>query len=124
MFPNVAIKIIANAGALWAAARYIPGFQIVPMEFFRLEFLPFTITPLIQTLLVGGLALALVNVVLRPILQVIGAALPFITGAMLMVVLNMVLLYIGAAYFTALTIEGIRPLLWSGLLLGIVNTLL
>lgn len=124
MFPNVAIKIVANAGALWAAARYIPGFEIFPVELFPLDFLPFAIPPLVQTYIAGAIILAVVNAIAHPILKVIGAALPLVTGAMLMIVLNIVLLYIGAGYFPALEIAGFRPLLWSGFLLGVVNTLL
>ncbi|MDP3727480.1 MAG: phage holin family protein [bacterium] len=124
MVPNVVIKIIVNAGALWAAARYIPGFKIFPVELFPLDFLPFTVPAIAETYLAGAIILAVVNAILHPILKVIGAALPLVTGAMLMVVLNIVLLYAGAVYFPALEIAGFKPLLWSGLLLGIVNTLL
>lgn len=124
MVPNVAIKVIANAGALWAAARYIPGFQIFPVELFPLDFLPFAVPPLVQVYIAGAIILAVINAIAHPVLNVIGAALPLITGAMLMIVLNIALLYIGAGYFPALEIAGVKPLLWSGFLLGIVNTLL
>lgn len=123
MFENIVIKILANAAALWAAARYIPGINIAPLELFNLPFLP--IDPLIQTYLAAAIALAIINVILYPILNVIAAVLPFITTAMLMVVLNMAILYAAAIFFPAtLTLAALKPLLLSGLLLGIVNTLL
>ncbi len=123
MVPNVAIKVIANAAALWAASRYISGFQIIPYEFFHIELLP--IDPTLQTLIAGGIALAIANAILRPPLSVIAAVLPFITTPMLMVVANVVLIYLAAAYFPAtLAVAALKPLLFSGLILGLVNSLL
>lgn len=123
MFANVAVKILANAGALWAADRYITGFAVRPTEFFSIDL--FMLPPLIQTLAAGGIAFAVANAVLHPPLKVIAAILPLITTAMLMVVANVVLLYLAAIYVPAtLAIAALKPLLLSSLLLGIVNTLL
>ena len=120
---NIVIKILANAGALWAADRYITGLAVFPTEFFRFDF--FAIPPLIQTLAIGGAALAAANAILRPPLSVIAAVLPFITTPMLMVVANVVLIYLAAAYFPAtLAVAALKPLLFSGLILGLVNSLL
>lgn len=116
------VKILANIGALWVAARYIPGFDIVPVEFFR--FAAFPISAAIQTLVVTGIALALANALLRPILKAVGAILPLVTGALLLVILNIILLYIGSHSLPVLAIDGLRPLLLGGLLLGIVNAVL
>ena len=124
MGANIVIKILANAGALWAAVRYIPGFHIAPVELFPFDFLPVAIPAVLQTYAAAGLALAAVNAVLHPILGAIGAALPFVTGAMLMAALDIVLLYAGALYLPQIAIDGLEPLLLSGLLLGIVNSLL
>lgn len=124
MVPNVALKTLANAGALWAAARYIPGFQIFPVELFSLDFLPFAVPPIAQTYIAAGIILAVANAIAYPILKALGAALPFVTGAMLMIALDVALLYVGAAYFPALEIAGGKPLFWSGFLLGIVNVLI
>lgn len=124
MGASIAIKILANAGALWAAVRYIPGFHIAPVELVQLDFLPIAIPAIIQTYAAAGIALAIVNAVLSPILNAIGAALPFVTGAMLMVALDIVLLYAGALYLPQIAFDGLRPLLLSGLLLGVVNSIL
>ncbi len=122
MSPSVPLKILANTGILWAAMRYISGFHILPIEFFQLEALP--IDPLIQTLIAGGIAFAIANTLLHPVMRIIAALLPLITTPMLMVVLNMALLYGAALVFPALSISGLEPLFWSGLLLGIANTLI
>ncbi len=124
MAPGIAFKVLANIGALWAAARYISGFHIAPLELVSLDFLPFAVPALAQAYIAGGVILALVNAVAHPILKAIGAALPLVTGAMLMVALNIAILYFGAVYLPALTLTGLKPLLWGGLLFGILNTIL
>lgn len=122
MSSNIAVKILANAGALWAAARYIPGFHVTPVEFF--QFALFPVDASLQTFLIAGIAFALASIVLYPLASVIAALLPLITTAMLMVAIHMALLYAAAALSTALSIAGLEPLFWGGLLLGIINTLL
>lgn len=122
MFANIAIKIIANAGALWAATRYISGFSITPAEFLQIGFFP--IDPWVQTLIVGGAALAILNAVLYPFLKVIADLLPFITTAMTVAAANIVILYFADVYLTQLAINGLKPLLWSAVLIGVTNTLL
>lgn len=122
MFTSIAFKILINAGALWAADRYISGFSIAPREFLRIGFFP--IDPLAQTLIVGGLALAIANAVLYPLLKVIGDLLPFITAAMLMAAANIIILYFADIYVAQLAIDGMRPLFWSALLIGVLNSLL
>lgn len=121
---NIVLKVLINTGALWAAVRYISGFHIAPTELVRLDFLPVAIPTIIQTYVAGGIALAIINAVLHPILKAIGAALPLITGAMLMVVFNIALLYFAAEYIPQITIGGWKPLIFSGLLVGIVNSIL
>lgn len=121
-FSKIVFQVAINSGALWAATRYISGFGIIPQEFLRIGFFP--IDPLVQTFVVGGLALAILNAVLYPLLKVVGDILPFITAAMLMVAANMVILYLGDIYLAQLSIEGMRPLFWSAVLIGLVNTLI
>ena len=123
MLANVAIKILANAGALWAATRYVPGFELLPTEFFRIEL--FAVDPLLQTFIAAGIVLAVANALLYPILKIVAAILPFVTTAMLVVLLNAALVYAGAAFLpAAITVAGLQPLLWTALLLGIINSLI
>ena len=123
MLANVAIKILANAGALWAATRYVPGFELLPTEFFRIEL--FAVDPLLQTFIAAGIVLAVANALLYPILKIVAAILPFITTPMLVVLLNAALVYAGAAFLpAAITVAGLQPLLWTALLLGIINSLI
>lgn len=122
MVPNIAARVLANAGALWAAVRYIPGFHIAPIEFFPMSFLP--IDPVIQTYAAAGITLAAVNAGLSPVLRVIAAALPFLTTVMLLVALNLTLIYAGTVFLPVFIPIGLKPLILSSLLLGIMNALL
>lgn len=119
---KIGIKIAANSIVLWAAANYISGFDLAPKYFYSLG--GFTLDPAWQSFAVGGAALAAINLVLGPILKIIGAVLPLITSAMLSIALNIAVIYFADAYFSELTVEGLRPLVFSGGLIGIINALL
>lgn len=147
MFIGIAFKFLLNIGALWVAGRYIPGFQIMPMDFigqfslfnpigrivslnpalqgFSLPFsgISFAISPVVQTIVAGGILLAVLNAVLYPLLKVAAAILPFITTPMLLVAANGILLSLAASSLAAVAIDGFKPLLLVSLLLGVVNAL-
>lgn len=116
------IKIAANAGALFVAGRFISGFEITPFEFVNLGFLG--VSPFAQSLIAGGLALAIANLILWPLLRVLDLLLPLISYGVLSVVFNGLLLYFADLYLPQLTISGFTPLIWSSILIGIVNTIL
>lgn len=122
MFSRILLKILANTGALWVATKYISGFGIAPVEFMRLGAL--AIPPLAQTLIVGGLALAILNAVLHPITKIFGAIIPLVTSAMLSAAANIIILYFAAIYLPQMEINGLKPLVLSGLLIGLINTIL
>ena len=122
MLGSILIKILANAGALWIAAKYISGFSIAPVEFVSLGAL--SIPPLAPTLIVGGLALAILNAVLYPLAKVFGAVIPLVTAAMLSVAANIIILYFAAIYLPQVEISGLKPLFLSGLLIGLINAIL
>ena len=122
-FPvKIIVKIAANSLALWAAMSYISGFTVNPRFFY--SFGSFSPDPLWQTLIIGGAALAAVNMALKPILKVIGAVLPLVTYPILSAVLNIALLYSAEIYLSGITVGGIKSLLLSGGLIGILNALI
>ena len=64
------LKIAANAGALWFAVEYVPGFRLESLMASR----PFLeMPPDLPLILAGGSALAVLNGLLRPILKLIAA---------------------------------------------------
>lgn len=132
MFASLAIKVIANAAALWVAAHYIAGFGIAPVDLSSFGFLA-TIagfigtlgaTPIMITLLLAGILLAVVNAVLYPIAKVFGAIVPLITTAILMAAVNGVVLYAASRSLPNIILAGWKPTLLASLLLGIVNSIL
>lgn len=117
-----AVKIAANVGALAAATRYIPGFEIAPWSPINLDV--FGITPLAQPIILGAVGLALANFIARPFLKVLDTFLPLITFGILSIALNAGILYFADLNLPQLTVSGWKPLVWGAVLLGIVNAIL
>ena len=114
-----------NAAGLLAADRFIPGVDIFPRSFFELRAasLSLAIAPVIQTFAAGGIALALANTALRPILKVIGAVLPLITFALLSIAWNAALLFAADVSLDTLSLQGLRALGGTSLIIGFLNAL-
>lgn len=125
IFWKFLIQAAANAAGLLAADLLIPGFDIFPHTFFELRTasLSLAIAPMIQTFAAGGIAFALANTALRPILKVIGAVLPLITFALLSIAWNAVLLFAADLSFDMLSLQGLRALGGASLLIGFLNAL-
>lgn len=113
------LKTVTNAAALWLAVRYIPGFGIQPHAFFDPALLG--VSALIQSLIAGGLALAVLNLILRPVLKLISYPFIVLTFGLFHVVINIAILYLAARYLPVLVILGFWPLFWGSLLIGVVN---
>ena len=115
-------KVAVNAGALWLATRLIQGFEVIPHSFSPLDVL--NISPLAQSLIVGGLVLALLNAVVRPILKLLSFPLIIITFGLFHIVINMAILYFADTLLAPLAIEGFKALFFSSLMIGIVNAII
>lgn len=115
-------KIAVNAGAVWLAARFIRGFEVIPHDFSWLNFL--NVSPFVQSLIVAGLILALLNAIIRPILKLLSLPLLIITFGLFHIVINLVILYIADAYFAELAISGFRALFFGSILIGIANAII
>ncbi len=116
------LKIALNAVILWLAARYLNGFGVIPHSFPYLEFLK--VTPFVQSLIAGGIILAVLNTVLRPILKLISFPFLILTFGLFNIVINLIILYLADWYLAELTISGFTAYLFGSILIGIVNTLL
>ncbi len=117
-----ALKTAVNAGALAVSSRLIQGFEITGRSFPLLGGL--NIPPLVQSLIIGGLVLALLNIFLRPILKFVSFPLIIITFGLFSVVINFIILYLADVFLAELAIEGFRAFLFGSLLLGIVNAII
>lgn len=116
------LKIALNALALWVASRYLNGFEVIPHAFPYLGFLK--VTPFIQSFIAGGVILAVLNLILRPILKLVSFPFLIITFGLFNVVINLVILYLADWYLPELTISGFMAYLFGSFLIGIVNTFL
>ena len=116
------LKVAANALALVAAARFIQGFEILPHSFALLGGLAFS--PLTQSFIVGGIVLAVLNMFLRPILNVLSLPFLFITFGLFSVVIHIIILYLADLYLAELVISGFRALFLGSLLIGLINVLI
>ncbi len=103
------------------ATKWIQGFALIPLPWLAENI--FGLPPLWPTLLLGGLALAILNAFLRPILKFLGALLPLITFALLAVILNGLIIYLADIYLTNLAISGLRAQVLVAILIGMVNAI-
>ncbi len=105
-------QILANAIAIIAASRYIPGFTFSSPP-----------SDMLFTLLWVSFLLTLVNFFLKPILKLITGPIIFLTLGFFTVIINMFLLYLVDYLVPELKINGLEPLFWSTILFGIINTI-
>jgi putative membrane protein len=107
------LQIIANAAAIFIAARYVHGTN------FGISFSG----DLVDYLIIG-VVLALANTFVRPILKIVSAPLIFITLGLFIVVINAVILFAVDWFFEALSINGFMGYFWVTIIISIVNAII
>ena len=115
-------KMVLNAAALWVATHYLTDFSLAPQAFHFLDW--FKISPLTQSLITGGILLAVLNTFIRPILKLVSFPFLIITFGLFNIVINLALLWLADWWLAALTINGFPAYLFGSILIGIVNTVL
>ncbi len=105
-------QILANAIAIIAAARFIPGFNFAVAP-----------TDILPTLVWVSFLLTLVNFFLKPILRLITGPIIFLTLGFFTIIINMFLLYLVDYLVPELKINGLEPLFWATILFGAINTI-
>lgn len=103
------VQIIAGILGLWLATEFVPGVEFVGP---------------IQTLLLAGLILGLVNFFLKPILNLITLPLRIITLGLFGLVINMAMIWLVDVIFPELIILGIIPLFWTTIIIWGLNLFL
>lgn len=101
--------LVANALALLAAAWLVPGFHL-------------SLTPAI--IVQVTVVFTLVNIFIKPIVKVILSPLIILTLGLAIVVINALMLYVVDWASAGLTIDTIPALVWSTLIISIVNGIL
>ncbi len=99
-------QIIAGILGLWLAIKFVPGVE------FRGP---------INTLLLAGLVLGLINFFIKPIINKITLPLRILTLGLFSLVINMIMVEIVDILFKELIIEGIVPLFWTSLIVWVLS---
>lgn len=102
-------SFFSNLIALGAAVYFVPGFSIAP--------------DLINFLGVAGI-FTLINVFIKPVLRLVLTPLILITFGLGIIFVNMLTLYFLDFLSANITIEGLSALLYSSLIIGLINVLI
>lgn len=101
------MSLIANMLAIMLMAIILPGIQIQDL---RLLFI-----------VVLAIALGLLNTFIKPILQVITIRLLFVTYGLILIVTNTIILMLLDWLFQNLTINGLLPAIFGGILVSLFS---
>lgn len=97
------IKFLATAGALWLAARIVPGI---------------TLSDQIGTILLVALVFGLVNMFIKPLVKLLTLPVLLITLGLFAIVINAALLGLTAMLTDGLTVDGFLSALWGSLIIS------
>ena len=98
MFKTLILQILAGILGLYLATKFVSG-----VEF----------TGTIQSLLLAGLILGLVNFSIKPVVKLISWPLRVLTFGLFSIVINMAMVLIVDILFLELIIPGLLPLFWT-----------
>ena len=102
-------KIAINIASLYGLAWLFPGFTIVGDW---------------RAYLLGGIVLAAIYLVLRPVLKLLSFPLILLTFGLFNIVISIVLLLVADYFLTELAVTGFWTYVWSAVLLGIANSII
>ncbi len=102
-------SFFSNLIALGAAVYFIPSFSITPN--------------LVNFLGVAGI-FTLINIFIKPLLKLVMTPIIIITFGLGIIFVNMLTLYLLDFLSVNITIEGLQALLYSSLIIGLVNLLI
>lgn len=101
------IKLLINAAAIWVAAEIVPGMELDTGQ-------PVSV-------LLVALVFGIVNVVLKPLLKLLGLPFIIVTLGLFLLVINAALLGVTAALTEALTISGFWAAVFGGVCVSVVS---
>lgn len=100
------VAVAVNAVALFAAAYVVKGFNL-------------NVT--VESIVFLAAILTILNLIVKPLLKLILGPLIVLTLGLGLILVNMVILYILDIISPDITIGGIVPLIYSSLIIGVVN---
>jgi putative membrane protein len=101
------IKLLINAAAIWVAAEIVPGMELDTGQ------------PL--SVLLVALVFGIVNVLLKPLLKLLGLPLIIVTLGLFLLVINAGLLGLTAGLTDALSISGFWAAVFGGVCVSVVS---
>ncbi len=104
-------NLIVGALGLYLASVLVPGVLIEPEN-------------KIKIIILAGLVLGVINFLLRPIVNLITLPFRILTFGLFGLIINMGLVWLVDFIFPELTVSGLSPLFWTGLIIWILNLLI
>jgi len=104
---------------LWLAVQFVPGVKVKLLS--GSNFFGFMITTQWQLFLLLGIILGLLNFFVKPILDAITFPLRIITLGLFSIITGMVILWIVDILFKELSAPFLWPLLWTTLIIWVLN---
>ena len=103
------VRILGNSLAIYAAARFVPGFLIDGG---------------IKEFLYAGITLGLLNSTLKPIIKLVTTPIIIISLGLFIIVINALMIWIVDFVFPFVLIQNLTALLRATLLIGVVNVII
>lgn len=103
---GIIIGLFSNILAIYLANLWVPGFAVAGGW---------------KEYLVAGLALGVLNLIVRPILKIITFPLIIISLGLFLIVINSIILWLAAQLTGYIVIENYVALLWATLVVAAVN---
>ena len=120
MLGKLILKIIAGALGIFLAVHFIDGVSL-DIILGQSEIFGITLSERWQLYIVIGLALGLLNMIVKPILSLITLPLQVLTLGLFGLVINMMIIWMIDVIFPELVIVGLTPLFWTSLIVWGVN---
>ena len=106
MITRIIVAILINGLGLYASTKIIPGFT-APTD--------------LQDLLVAAIVFAAINLLIKPIVNLVMSPIIFITFGIATIVINGAMLYLLDYLLPTVTIAGLEPLIYATLLISVIN---
>ncbi len=103
---SIVIGIFSNVLALYLANMWVAGFVVVGGW---------------KEYLIAGLALGVLNLIVRPILKIVAFPLVVVSLGLFLIVINAVILWLVAQLTGYMVIDNYVALLWTTLVVAVVN---
>lgn len=112
--PRILLQIAAGILGLYLAQRFVPGVNLAALAGQNFWLI----------LALAGGSLGLMNVIIKPILKALTLPLRIITFGLFSFVINALMVWLSDVIFPQLTIQGVIPLLWTTVIVRVINWLL